>query len=165
MGAGGKHQGFSVAVESYHGLRAGRHDGEAVAAQRGQAGQEEAERPDRPPVEKHGMSNDADLTWRFSAGCVWLLSRGHGSSFPVRVVVVRPAVLRQISRNHRKDAVPNSRPRPGREPLGNQAGPAVSPAAAWIGRSPANAVKGPAAKSSRATAPGAQPPAVISAPS
>jgi hypothetical protein len=105
VGAGGRHQGFPAAVEAFHDLCTGRYYGEAVAVQPGQAGHEEADRPDRPPVEQHGMSDDSDLTRGCPDGRFLFLDRGHGSSFPARVVVASHTVSRAISRNRRQAAL------------------------------------------------------------
>ena len=90
MGAGRQDQGFPVAVEAFHDLCTGRHDGQTVAVQAGQAGHEEAHHPDRPPVENRGMSNDADFTRTCCDVRVLFLLHAHGSSFPTRVIGARP---------------------------------------------------------------------------
>jgi hypothetical protein len=51
------------------------------------------------------MSNDEDLTRSYSGGCLWFLSRGHGSSFPARFIVARPTVSRKMSPNRRQAAL------------------------------------------------------------
>jgi hypothetical protein len=51
------------------------------------------------------MSHDVDRTRTFSAGPILFLYRGHGSSFPARVIVARHTVSRKISRNRRQAAL------------------------------------------------------------
>jgi hypothetical protein len=48
------------------------------------------------------MSNDVDLTRRYLIGRVSFLFRGHGPSFPARVIVTRHTVSRKIPRNRRQ---------------------------------------------------------------
>jgi hypothetical protein len=51
------------------------------------------------------MSNDEDLTRRYSGGRLWFLSHGHGSSFPARFIVARHTVSWKISPNRRQAAL------------------------------------------------------------
>jgi hypothetical protein len=49
---GGQHQSFPAAVDTFYHLRAGRHDGKAMTVRPGYTGHEDADRPNRPPVEE-----------------------------------------------------------------------------------------------------------------
>src|SRR6478609_3842962 len=109
MGPGGQHKGFSAALEVFHDLCASRHDGEVVAAQPSKGCQEKAYCPDRPPVEEHGMGNDAYLTRMLlderplvlkSVGRVVFLDPGHRSSFRARVILELYRPMGEIWRNH-----------------------------------------------------------------
>jgi hypothetical protein len=51
------------------------------------------------------VGNDVDLTRACSDGRVWFPYRGHGSSFPARVIVARHAVSRKVSRDRRQAAL------------------------------------------------------------
>jgi hypothetical protein len=58
-----------------------------MAVQPGQAGHYEADRPDRPPVEQHRMSNDLDLTGTCFDKRFLLLCHGH--RFPLLELLTR----------------------------------------------------------------------------
>jgi hypothetical protein len=51
------------------------------------------------------MSHDVGLTRGYPDGRVLFLYRGHGSSFPARVIGVRHTILGKISRNRRQAAL------------------------------------------------------------
>jgi hypothetical protein len=51
------------------------------------------------------MSNDVDLTRKYSGGRVLILDHGHGSSSPARVIMARHTFSRKILRNRRQAAL------------------------------------------------------------